>query len=290
MSGADPPAETPAVDALTGKIVHAVYSCRFLTTLQITRLFPQDHDTTDDAVSLLVNAGYLIAIKRPTLDPYAPNVVYALAQRGASLVADRLGIDRRHVRWRKYQNRVGLQFLDHRLAVNDVRIALTMGLARLGGSVENWWYEFPIEEWIDDPDELAPPLKLRPDAYARCRARVRGCHFFIEVDLATESHVRFAMKVRRYLAYKESTLFRARLGGKAFRVLIVVPSPTRLQALKRVVEGQGGLRSFWFANLHDITEQNVDAPIWQLAGEEGRAALFTEPTLRPLLEAAPNVS
>lgn len=277
MSCAALPPETAAIDALTGKIVHALYSCRFLTAPQISRLFPEDHDTTDDAVSLLVNAGYLTAIKRPTLDPYAPNIVYALAQRGASLVADRLGIDRRYVTWRKHQNRVGLQFLDHRLAVNDVRIALTMGLVRLGGWVEHWWYEFPIEENIDDPDEHMPPLKLRPDAYARCRAPVRGCHFFIEVDLATESHPRFGGKVRRYLAYKDSTLFRAHIGGKAFRVLIVVPGPSRLRALKHVVEHQGGKRMFWFATLPDVTERNIDAPIWQLAGEQGRAALFAPP-------------
>ncbi len=281
MSRAALPPKTAAVDALTGKIVHAVYSCRFLTAAQIARLFPEDHDTTEDAVSLLVNSEYLTAIKRPTLDPYAPNIVYALAQRGASLVADRLGIDRRSVTWRKHQNQVGLQFLDHRLAVNDVRIALTMGLARLGGRVEYWWYEFKIEESIDDPDELAPPLKLRPDAYVRCRARVRGCHFFLEVDLATESHPRFASKIRRYLAYKDSTLFRAHIGGKAFRVLTVVPGPTRLRALKRVVENERGKKMFWFATLPDVTEQNIDAPIWQLAGENDRAALFMEPTLPP---------
>lgn len=279
---ARPPAtDTAGIDALTGKVVHAVYSCRFLTAAQISRLFPQNHDRTEDAVSLLVNSEYLTAIKRPTLDPYAPNVVYALGQRGASLVADRLGIDRRHVTWRKYQNSVGLQFLDHRLAVNDVRIALTMGLARLGGRVEYWWYEFKIEENIDDPDELAPPLKLRPDAYARCRARVRGCHFFIEADLATESHPRFGGKVRRYLAYKDSTLFRAHLGGKAFRVLIVVPGPSRLRALKRVVENEGGQRIFWLATLPDVTERNIDAPIWQLAGETQPARLFASPTLHP---------
>ena len=288
MSHAALPPETAAIDALTGKIVHAVYSCRFLTAPQIARLFPQDHDTTEDAVFLLVNSEYLTAIKRPTLDPYAPNIVYALARRGASLVADRLGIDRRHVTWRRHQNQVGLQFLDHRLAVNDVRIALTMGLARLGGRVEYWWYEFPIEESIDDPDELAPPLKLRPDAYVRCRARVRGCHFFIEADLATESHPRFASKIRRYLAYKDSTLFRAHIGGKAFRVLIVVPGPTRLRALKHVVEHEGGKRMFWLAALPDVTEHNIDAPIWQLAGEKDRAALFEGPIPSPSLQAGSN--
>jgi hypothetical protein len=34
---------------------------------------------------------------------------------------------------------------------------------------------------------------------------------------------------------------------------------------------------FWFATLPDVTEQNIDAPIWQLAGETHPARLFTSP-------------
>ena len=75
------------------------------------------------------------------------------------------------------------------------------------------------------------------------------------------------------------------IGGKAFRVLIVVPGPTRLRALKRVVENEGGKRMFWFATLPDVTAQNIDAPIWQLAGEKDRAALFDGRVISPPLQA-----
>ena len=102
---------------------------------------------------------------------------------------------------------------------------LTLGTPSVDGRLEYWWYEFLIREQIDDPDEHVPPLVLRPDGYAQCRVAERRLHLFIEVDLATESHRRFAGKIRRYLAYKDSTLFRARMGGRSFRVLIVVPAP-----------------------------------------------------------------
>ena len=85
---------------------------------------------------------------------------------------------------------------------------MSVDVARLGGVVERWWYEFKIEENIDDPDEHAPPLKLRPDAYAQIRVHVQRSHLFLEADLATETNARFATKVRRYLAYKDSRIFR----------------------------------------------------------------------------------
>jgi hypothetical protein len=268
---------TATDSSVAAQIVQAVYSYRFLTAAQLARLFAGHSAAEEQALQRLVNAEYISAIRRPTLDPFAPNTVYALAQRGANLVADRLGIDRRHVRWRKYHNLVGLAHLEHRLATNDVRIALTLGAPRVGGRLQYWWYEFAVHENVDDPDEHAPPLVLRPDAYAQCKAGARWLHLFVEVDLATESNGRFAGKVRRYLAYKESTLFRARMGGRSFRVVTVVPSPARLRALKRVAETQGGGRMYWFGLRADVTEERIGEPVWRLAGEDGAASLFSLP-------------
>lgn len=269
--------QTETITSVAAEIVRAVYSYRFLTPPQLGRLFPGNPDASEQALRRLVDAEYLTAVRRPTLDPHTPIIVYALAQRGANLVAERLGIDRRCVRWRRYHNLVGLSLLDHRLATNDVRIALKLGGPRAGGLLEYWWYEFRLRENIDDPDEHAPPLLLRPDAYAQCKAGARSLHLFVEVDLATESNRRFGSKVRRYLAYRESTLFRARMGARSFRVLIVVPSLTRLRALKRVVEDQGGGRIFWLALQSDVTEEKSTEPIWHLAGEDAKAALFGSP-------------
>lgn len=231
--------------------------------------------TTELILTRLVEAGYLAGVKRPVLDSDAPDTVYALAQRGSDLMASRLGVDRRLVRWRKYHNYVGLSFVEHRLAVNDVRIAFTAGAGRFGYAVEGWWYEFPIKEDIDDPDEKAPPLVLRPDAYTRLLVGPRRLRLFLEVDMGTESHIRFAAKIRRYLTYKESRLFRYRYGGRSFRVLIVAPTLTRARALRRVTEAEGGMTMFWFAFQEDITAERIVRPLWQMAGVDGvKAGLF----------------
>ncbi len=266
---------TPPIEALlAARFVHAVHGHRFLTAPQLARLFQLDDSTTNSNLDRLAESGYLAAVRRPVLHRSQPDIVYALAQRGANQVGADLGIDRRLVRWRKYHNLVGLPFVEHRLATNDVRIALAVGSGRVGCSLEDWRYEVPIREDVDDPDEGVPPLLLRPDAYVRLLAGPRRLHFFLEVDMATETHARFAQKIRRYLAYKQARLFRSRFGGKGFRVLTVGLTAARVGSLKRIAEGEGARRAFWFASLTDVAPERIAAPVWRLAGEDVQAALF----------------
>ena len=58
--------------------------------------------------------------------------VYCLDHRGADLVAAELGVDRAAITWKRKDNRVGWQFLEHTLAVNDVRIAFELASRKLG--------------------------------------------------------------------------------------------------------------------------------------------------------------
>jgi hypothetical protein len=103
----------------------------------------------------------------------------------------------------------------------------------------------------------------------------RWIHAFLEVDMGTESHERFAAKIRRYLAYKESRLFRIRYGGRAFRVLIVAPTDARVGALKRAAERVGAERSFWFINLPDLLASGLEGAGWRVNGiPEERVTLF----------------
>jgi hypothetical protein len=269
-----PLATAPIGFHLATAFVHAVYDHRFLTAPQLARLYQLDYSTTKSILDRLTGSDHLAAVRRPVLHRAQPDTVYALGQAGANQVAADLGIDRRLVRWRKYHNLVGLPYVEHRLATNDVRIAFTVGSRRLGVVLEHWRYEVPIKEDVDDPDEGGPPLVMRPDAYLRLLAGPRRLHFFLETDMGTETHGRFALKIRHYLAYKEAALFRRRVGGKAFRMLTVATTTTRVASLKRIAEGEGAQRAFWFAMLSDITPETVGDPIWKLAGERTKAALF----------------
>jgi len=92
--------------------VTSVYSCRFLTTPQIARTISRDERTTQSILTRLSSARYLTAVRRPVAEPSAPDIVYALAQRGADLVASHLDVDRGRIRWKKYHNLVGLPFVE----------------------------------------------------------------------------------------------------------------------------------------------------------------------------------
>jgi hypothetical protein len=252
------------------ELIWDVWEHRFLTADQVSRLHNTPRESARLALDRVADAGYLARIPRATVTPDEPKIVYALDQRGADEIAIRLGNDRRTVHWRRYHNQVGRQYMEHRLAVNDVRVVLTVGVRGLGGDMREWIYEPPIKEWsVYDPDELAPPLRLRPDAYTVLTADSTSgpaIHAFVEVDMGTESHARFTSKIRRYLAYKESRLFRIRFTGRAFRVLAIATSLARLRALKKATEDQGGQRMFWFALLDHLISGSPGAPPWQIAG------------------------
>ncbi len=262
------------MSTLSAQIVDATYDYRFLTAPQFARLFDLPAGRAQMILKQLVEAGHIAAIRRPVLDRNTPDTIYALAQRGANLIAASRDIDRRLVRWRKYHNYVGLPFVEHHLAINDVRIGFTVGARRLGHQLQEWRYEVPIKEDVDDPDERVPPLVLRPDAYALWAAGPKRLHLFFEVDMVTETHARFAQKVRRYLAYKASGFFRSRFGGRSFRMLTLAPTASRVRSLKRVAEEEGAQRAFWFAALNDVSPNQINEPVWLLAGEEAPAALL----------------
>jgi hypothetical protein len=259
-------------------VIDAIYRYRFLTQLQLQRLFPS---LTIDHLDELILSGHLVSITRPAFGSRTADTVYAIAGRGADVIAETRGIDRGEVRWRKYHNLVGLPYLDHRLATNDLRIALTVGSPLLGAALAHWYYEPPIREAIDDPVEPGVQLSFRPDAYLRLRFNDgRTVHAFVEIDMATESNLRFAGKVRRYVAYKDSRLFRSRVGGRAFRVLITVPTTARLAALKRVVERYGGGRMFWLARQSQIGPDQLSTANWHLGGSDERASIIAMPSDR----------
>jgi hypothetical protein len=253
-------------------LTRTIYSYRFLTFQQLRRLHPGINSAD---LNLAVRTRHIAAIKRPTMRARTPELVYALDRAGADLLTDVLAIDRAQLKWRAHRNLIGLLFLEHRLAANEVRIAMTLGAPRVGGELVHWYNEPSIEEDVVDPVEGVPPMSFRPDAYLRLRfADGHVLNAFLEVDRSSESYARIAAKVRRYLVYKEHRLFRSSVGARSFRVLSTVPSQRRLDALKRVIEEAGGRRMFWLTRAADVGELNLEAPVWSVAGTDAVASLF----------------
>src|SRR5438093_1091714 len=84
------------------EIVHRIARHRFLRSTHIAALFSRSLDRTNDRLCRLFHAGY-IDRPRAQLDYYATSgstpMVYALAERGAELLIERLGIEVPNSEW-----------------------------------------------------------------------------------------------------------------------------------------------------------------------------------------------
>lgn len=133
------------------EIIKSVYTFRALTTPQIeTLLFApeegKDHPTKTSRcqyrLKLLYHAGYLFRDEQPQkLSEGRKPLVYFLDKKGAALVASVEGQTLEQLDWDRKDNTVSQLFLDHLLATNNVRIAITTAARD-----QNW----VIETWLDD--------------------------------------------------------------------------------------------------------------------------------------------
>ena len=276
---------------LTGRdrqIIEAVYTYRVLSREQIQRSFCPSQRTANRVLSRLYHHGFLERRFLPTEFGQGYNqALYLLGERGADLLAATSGEDRDAILWTPEHNEIGPLFLEHTLAVNDVRIAVTLAAAQKG---------FALTDWIDEPTLKSQEMKdyvmaVWKDSRGETRKRriavvpdgyfvitlggKKKAHFFLEVDRATEANRRFADKVRAYLAYTESGKYQERYQTRSLRILTVTTGEKRLQNLKETTEAAGGKNLFWFTTAELATPDRVlTAPIWQVASQKGRQPLL----------------
>ena len=283
------------------EIVKAVYAYRALTTPQIERLlFPpdnrQDHPTKTSRcqhrLKLLFHAQYLCREEQPQrLSDGRKPLLHFLDENGAQLLARVGEIERSRIAWKRKDNRVSPMFLEHLLATNDVRIAVSLAARRLGMTLERWLDEKTLKsKAVKDYVEVVlkdknghncqrKKLAVVPDGYFVLSLGGRRGHFFLEIDLATEPGKRWADKVRGYLAYLESGLYQKRYQTRSLRVLTVTTGPKRLENLRQTTQAVGGGSLFWFTTLALAQPATVlsDA-IWQRARMEGLHSLIERPS------------
>lgn len=276
------------------EIIHTVYSFRAATAGQIEQLFfthpkgrPEINAVCKNRLRGLYHHGYLFRDEQPTkLSEGRKPLVYFLDKRGGEFLAEYLGTQ---IDWKPQDNNVSYPFLDHLLATNDIRVALTVS-ARAHGPV--------IAEWVDEKRLKSPQMKdivtLKGERGARERAAVVPdsffClettedmyNFFLECDRgtvtldATETGKRDWMrKIRSYLEYHHSGLYEKRYQTKDMRVLTVTCGEKRMWNLKEVTEEAGGKSRFWFTTFEAFQTQDIlTAPIWTVAARDGSFALF----------------
>lgn len=258
-------------------IVRAVQTYRLLSQRQIECLLNRSRSTVQRLLRRLYDHGYLDRLFIPVRTIGSSSAVYVMDRAGVLLLRQ-MGDDVKSL-----PNSYDLSglFLEHTLALNNVRIAIEQGSQQRGWVVTTWRSERDLKA---DYDRVIVPGRKRrvalvPDGYFVLHMPGREpSHFFVELDRGTMTCARFQDKVRAYVAYYKSGQYKQRYRSPGFRLLTVVAGVGRgrLHSLMQATSQVGGIgRRFWFAHLDDVDSQTIlSGAIWQVAGDETAQTLF----------------
>jgi len=259
------------------QIVRLVYDYRLLSQNQLERLLGRSRSTVQRLLRRLYDHRYLERVFLPISYFGSSPALYILDRRGIDLL-QRMGVD----------NFVGLpskqmsaMYLEHTLATNEFRIAVSLACQRNGWEVETWLTD---NEMKADYDRVKipsrkQPVSLIPDSYFSIHVPDRGTtNFFLELDRGTMPIKRFREKLEAYVAYYKTGAFTKRYAAKGFRVLTVVDGigEGRVENLVNdAAQVTGGGRRFWFIHLDRVEPATIlTQPIWSIAGQAEHQALI----------------
>jgi hypothetical protein len=233
-------------------LIRLVAQHRFLRSTHLSDLCQAPHKKVCDRLTRLFHAGYLDR-PRAQFEAFRDSggssaMVYALGNRGARLLIEH-GIDATEVDWSRKNNLAGRQFIQHTLAISDVRVQLQRAIRQRPGCQ------------ILEPNELlaTPPqdtrrrkqpwlmrgkvysndgvydLGVAPDyVFAVNTPDRRFRAFLVEcdrgtmpVDRGTLSQTSLKRKFLTYTAAKRHGEHTRDYGWKAFRVLVITSNRQR---------------------------------------------------------------
>jgi len=231
-------------------------------------------------LSLLFHNGYLSAVHKPIPTGYGSSKrVYCLAKKGVALIEHLYGEkEARAIKWNKKQNQVENFFIEHTLAINDVRIAFLKSILATEDYSLFWFNEQEVKTWkekIEDPENPSKTLPITPDAFFYLLGKDKKAYYFLEVDRGTESNRRWKDKIRGYVEYVKSGKYQERFQTSALRVLTVTTGKERMANLIKSTQSVEGAYFFLFATFDQIKEKNiVFDPIWQSMDKKDLTSLL----------------
>ncbi len=262
------------------RIIEAVYQCRVLRQDQIHALFfGVSKAASQRRLALLYHHGFLSRVFLTVRASYMLSpALYMLDRRGAELLRSELGYD--DMAWTSKSQAVGQPFLEHTLAINDVRVAVTLACRAHQYDLLEWRSEADLKSsydrvMIQEAKGRKAQVSLIPDSFFVVQTPQGKAPTFLEVDRGTETTSRFQTKIRAYQAYVQNGGYEKSFGYKNVRVLTIAFNPKRLQNLMTVTLEAGGRERYWFGLQSELTAQSIfDRPIWQLAGQMLPRTLF----------------
>jgi hypothetical protein len=273
-------------------IVLAVQSYRALTTRQVEALFFSSPSRKTDQTNsrcikrlrFLYDLNLLSRRELPqTLDEGRKSLLHGLGKDGVRLAATALGIDEEDLDWTPIKNLNGF-FIDHLIASNNVRIAITLAALNNGWTVEKWLDEHTLRKThmkdtvtITGPEGGTIDVAIVPDAYFCLTIGQDIYDFMVEIDRGTVTAQAskwgkrdWARKIAAYIAYFHSGKYQARYESESYRILTVTETEARLATLKKVTEQAKGKAWFWFTTFDRATpDQILTGRIWQVANRDG---------------------
>lgn len=246
-------------------IILSVYENRFLRRDQIQRLYFTDTSLPACNMRLkkLYDHRFLDRLYVPVAVGTA-QAVYALDKKGADIVSKTLEIGRSKVKWVREHNRVEFLFLEHTLAVSELKTNLDVSLKKRH-KVKLLFYkreDKSLNSRVSDPKRIKKYLSIIPDAFFGIESPKGKSYFFLEADLGTVPLKRFQDKILAYKEYWKSGKYTKTYGFKHFRVLIVAESPKRMANLMEATAEAGGRNMFLFTRFKNIQDNSLFSPIW----------------------------
>lgn len=222
------------------ELVRLVARLRLMSHAQLHRVLTPSGATPSAAsaarstrrvLARLSDLGMLARLERRVggLRAGSAGFVYYLGPTGQRLLAywDGHGIVRGRVR-----PEPGGRYVRHRLAVSDLYVQLLA--TERTGELDLLNFDAEPDCWRRSVDGFGGVMLLKPDVYVRLGIGAYEERCFVEVDLATESRIVIAAKLRTYLAYFLSGTEQT-AHGVFPRVVWLTDSERRREALVGVI-------------------------------------------------------
>lgn len=218
-------------------IAVTLYQQRILTTEQLQLLFFSSRRRAQDRL--------LFLYRHRVIDRFYPPLRFGqgkaaahwlLDEAGAILVAGRLGVERKKLRWQRRDDWASHPQLAHQLECNRfVTDLVNATLATPDLGVYLWWSSARAAARLnaDQRNALVAGGRVVPDTAFLLATPAGGVECVLEWDRGTETRAQLAGKLDLYNNTEATRRTRWRL---PYSVLLVVPGPGRVETLRRAYQ------------------------------------------------------
>ncbi len=249
------------------RILRALAEHRFLTSEQLFALDGGGRRNLQRRLQYLFHLGF---VDRPSqqlsFDRPQSHIVYALGDKGADLLCERLAWPRGKVDWTTKNRQASASYIWHGLMISQFWTVLSLALRGNPASLVNWQQGAELRDHVQVEGRR---LAIVPDAFFTIEEGDDLLHFFLEADRSTMSLKRFWGKMRAYWEWWKQDRHRDKFDISRFRVLTITLSDARKDNLRDVARRADDLRRgsamFLFAceKSYNLQEpESILCPIW----------------------------